>query len=77
MTKQLLQGLPGKILAFLAVALLTTLVVVGIRSAIADDNTVTLKTVGWAEPLTMTGVEQPLEAKLDTGATTTSINAEV
>ncbi|MEL6353044.1 MAG: RimK/LysX family protein [Cyanobacteria bacterium J06627_28] len=77
MSQKLMQNLPGKILSFLAVALLTTLVIVGIRSATANDTTAAVRTAGWAENLVMTGVEQSVPAKLDTGATTTSINAEV
>lgn len=72
-----MQSLPGKVLSFLTMVLLTTLIIVGIRSAIADDTVEGVRTVGWAEELVMTGLERPVPAKLDTGATTTSINAEV
>lgn len=35
------------------------------------------QTVGWIEKAKIAGVEQEIKAKLDTGATTTSINAEI
>jgi hypothetical protein len=35
------------------------------------------QTVGWVEKAQIAGVEQEVKAKLDTGATTTSINAEI
>jgi hypothetical protein len=35
------------------------------------------QTVGWIEKAKIGGVEQEIKAKLDTGATTTSINAEI
>jgi hypothetical protein len=35
------------------------------------------KTVGWVEKAKIPGVEKEVKAKLDTGATTTSINAEI
>lgn len=35
------------------------------------------QTVGWIENAQISGVEQEVKAKLDTGATTTSINAEI
>lgn len=35
------------------------------------------QTVGWVEKAKLSGVEKEINAKLDTGATTTSINAEI
>lgn len=35
------------------------------------------KTVGWIEKARIAGVDREIKAKLDTGATTTSINAEI
>lgn len=35
------------------------------------------QTVGWVEKVRIPGVEKEVKAKLDTGATTTSINAEI
>ena len=35
------------------------------------------QTVGWVEKAKIPGVEEEIKAKLDTGATTTSINAEI
>jgi len=35
------------------------------------------QTVGWIEKARIAGVEKEIKAKLDTGATTTSINAEI
>ncbi len=35
------------------------------------------QTVGWVEKARIAGVEKEIKAKLDTGATTTSINAEI
>lgn len=35
------------------------------------------QTVGWIEKATIAGVEEEVKVKLDTGATTTSINAEI
>ncbi len=35
------------------------------------------QTVGWVEKVKIPGVEKEVKAKLDTGATTTSINAEI
>ena len=72
-----MQRLPGKILSFLAVALLTLLAILGIRSAIATSTQSTTQTVGWAENVRITNVEADLKAKFDTGATTTSLNAEI
>ena len=77
MSKQFIQSLPGKILAFLTVALLTGLAIVGIHSAIASDSSEATQVVGWAEQTQITGVSTMLEAKLDTGATTGSIYAEI
>ena len=77
MIKQFMHSLPGRILSFLVILLLTALVVVGVRGAFADDSARTVRIVGWAEELTMTGIDRPLDAKLDTGATTASINAEI
>jgi len=37
----------------------------------------TRQTVGWVEKARINGVEEEVKAKLDTGATTTSINAEI
>jgi len=37
----------------------------------------TSQTIGWVEKARITGVEEEIKAKLDTGATTTSINAEI
>ena len=43
----------------------------------SDGSQQPLKTVGWIEKGQIVGLEKPLEFKLDTGATTTSINAEI
>lgn len=72
-----MQRLPGKILSFLAVALLALLAVVGVRSAIANNSALSTQTVGWAENIRITNVDADLKAKFDTGATTTSLNAEI
>ena len=77
MSKQLMQSLPGKILAFLLLVLFTFLAVVGVRGALAGDDSAVAQTVGWAENIRMTGVGSSLDAKFDTGATTTSLNAEI
>jgi len=37
----------------------------------------TIQTIGWVEKARLNGVEEEIKAKLDTGATTTSINAEI
>ena len=77
MPKRWVQGLPGKILTFLVVTLLTVLAILGIHGAFAGDESGAVRTVGWVEKVSMQGVEPVLKAKLDTGANTTSINAEV
>lgn len=43
----------------------------------ADESEHTTQTVGWIEEATILGVESEVEVKLDTGAETSSINAEV
>ncbi|EAZ89781.1 ATP-dependent zinc protease family protein [Crocosphaera chwakensis] len=43
----------------------------------SDGSEQPLKTVGWIEKGNIVGLDEPLEFKLDTGATTTSINAEI
>lgn len=77
MSKQFIQDLPAKILAFLAVSLFTMLAIVGFHSAIASDETSATQIVGWVENTKITGVDGEIKAKLDTGATTASINAEI
>jgi len=77
MFKHLLHSLPGKILFLAAIALLTLIAIVGIRSAVAGNEPASTQTVGWVENVKMTNIEFPIEAKLDTGATTTSLNAEI
>ena len=77
MDNQLIRSLPSKILAFLIVAFLSALVVIGVRGALASSEATVTQTLGWVEKTTITGVNRALKAKLDTGATTTSINAEV
>lgn len=77
MSKQLMQSIPGRILSFLVLVLFTFLVIVGVRGAIAEDESDVAQTVGWAENVAITGVESTVSAKFDTGATTTSLNAEI
>ncbi len=77
MSKQFIQDLPARILAFLAVSLFTMLAIVGFHSAIASDETGATQIVGWVENTKITGVAGEIKAKLDTGATTASINAEI
>lgn len=55
---------------------LLILSVVRFDRAIANGTGAT-KMVGWAECVAIKGVNSALEAKLDTGATTASINAEI
>ena len=73
---KIIQRLPGKILAFLVISLVTMLGIIGIHGAIASSKTGAVKTVGWVENTSITGVDAVMKAKLDTGATTASINAE-
>ncbi len=77
MSNQFIQDLPARILAFLAVSLCTMLAVVGFHSAIASDESGATQIVGWVENAKIMGVDGEIKAKLDTGATTASINAEI
>ena len=43
----------------------------------ADESEQPIQTVGWVEKTKISGVKSTVKAKLDTGATTTSINAEI
>ena len=77
MSKQFIQNLPARILAFLAVSFLTMLAIIGLHGAIASDGERATQIVGWVENTRITGVAGEVKAKLDTGATTASINAEI
>ncbi|MEO0646450.1 MAG: RimK/LysX family protein [Cyanobacteria bacterium J06650_10] len=77
MSKQLMHSLPGKILSFLVFVLFTFLAIVGMQGAFAENELAVAQMVGWAENIRITGVESRLGAKFDTGATTTSLNAEI
>ncbi|MGC1306845.1 MAG: RimK/LysX family protein [Phormidesmis sp.] len=77
MHQQFVQSLPARILSFLAISLLAMFVVIGMRSAVSGSEEGADQTIGWVENARMVGVEPTLKSKIDTGATTTSINAEV
>ena len=55
MSKHFVQGLPGKVLSFLVVVLLSTLAIVGIRNAAATVAPTDTQIVGWVESIVMKG----------------------